>query len=340
MPNDVMREATFRLDELETVHNEAEPHPLGERDCFGDSALLAKVPMFERARRAVVTQFGYRLVSAETDFKGNYTLTPFLELGTILETRTIPFRRTTHAVRSVLEHAPSMTMTHSMLRSIFPRNCPHHETAHALFYELAQVNHGAIPLRGMDLVEVLVASEAAAVAMETLAALRCEDEKEALLLSFNVDADPFLFAEAEARHPGLRADIAALERSDPQGLFRFLAGAFLIANLRSNAVGGKPGLARWLRRHAGLDPMHDAKMVEILGALGLVVDVSFRRDLVPAFFRYLDLEAEYHALAARPLEAAFDLASSAFEQTLPAFIGVVLPRRRSFLQRQRLEASP
>ncbi len=312
--DDVDAPEPFSLAELERDHLTSE-HPLGLADCFGDGVLLARSPILDRLRRALLGH-GYRFVR-DDDFSGDYDMTPFLQLEAILAHKTIPYRPTARAVRRILERAPSMRLDHFAVRNVFARNCPHHESAHALFYEIAKGHEGE--LAGERLVDVLIASEAITVAVESFVALLSRRRSTALFLAMNADADPYLFASAERSAPGVLAAASELADHDPAAFFRFLAGAFLIANLRPAAVVAKPALSDWLASHAGIPTHLHTAARQLLGGLGFVVCVTFRTQLVPAFFRYLELEEAYLAASARPLAEAF-ASGSPFAEYLAPFV--------------------
>ncbi|GAC1353251.1 MAG: hypothetical protein NVS3B20_07900 [Polyangiales bacterium] len=307
---------TFRLDHLHQIHNN-EMHPLALLDGFGDGALLARITPLARARRALLER-GYRFVPSQ-QLSAAGDLIPLLQLASILESKTIPYRRTTAALSQVIQQAPEMRLDDLMFRDVCAASHTFHEGAHALFYEEACAVEG-VP-HGGRLVEVLVASEAFAMALEAYAALVGRRRSTALFLAVGAYSDPFAYAKFEKARPGVLDRLALLATSYPVAVMRYLASAFLIANLRPKATEGKTGLALWLADYARL-PVGHREDIGCMLAICLDMDPTFRGRTATTFFRYLGLERELLDLYAAPLEISFT-SNSPFHVHLPRSIAIL-----------------
>jgi len=287
----------FELAALDRVHREAGHHPLAIEDCFGDGVLLHRIPALARMRQALLDR-GYRFVPAGT----SYGAAPLLQLEKILETRTIPYQRSAPAIREVLTRAPAMSFDDATFKEAFQASYAFHESAHAWTWELAcERRRQRQQPEGLHRVEVLIATEAFSMAVEAVATLTDRRRSTALFLGVNSYADPFAYERQMT--PDVMRGAEGLQQEQPRALYRFLAGAFLIANLRPTAVKAQTKLACWLADWSDL--ACDVPMAEALLQLGLGVCLGFRTRVAPTFFRYLGLSTELETLQRRPLEASF-----------------------------------
>lgn len=325
-------ERTFRLAELVRAH-EREVHPLGLADVLGDGALLGRIPLLEAMRR-VVLGFGYRF-APRSELPGVNELFPVMELAAILEHRAIPYQRTAAVAKAVLARTPELRLRDEHFRDICAGSFTHHEGGHAIVWELALAAEG--PLRGARLVEVLLASEAFAMAFEQLVALRPEARAHRLtplFLALGSYANPLdrrKHASAGVRAPSEALD--ALVVAEARAVLRLLASAYMVALLRPSARIGQPALAAFFAEYAGLTGAH-AGDAEHLFDLGLFVAGDFREEIQRGFYAYLGLDDELSRLRARPLERSFEDGAAfhtfiphAIELVLQPCAGAVAPRR-------------
>ena len=312
--------ATFRLAEMEALHA-SESHSLALDDVFGDALLLRRVPTLERLRHATVG-YGYRFVPHD-ELSAAHSVMPLVQLAEILDQKTIPYRRSAPAARELLARAPEMRFDELTFRDSFEEIRIPHESAHAVFWELARAAEG--PLAGRRLVEVLVASEGFAIGFDTyvvLATLACASRSTMRFLSVNTPADPYGFGSRERKEPGLLRRLVRLVTERPAETLRLMCIGCFVSNVRPTAAAAQPELVRRLSAHAGLGPEWHEEATALIAAT-MCTDVQFRKRTAPTFFRQLGLEAEFEAFCAAPLEESFR-APAAFYTYLPLACALVL----------------
>lgn len=299
LDDDIGGERLFALDTLARVAAPEAEQPFAIADCFGDGLLLSRIPHLARLR-ARVGELGYRCVPDDDPLAGDRVI-PLLQLEHILTTRTIAFRRSTPSARAILARCPAMQFDDLTFIDTFDASHVFHEAGHALAWELVRAAEGEP--RGRRLVETLIATEAYTMAIEALAALADLRRSTALLLAINAYAHPFAYRSQERAAPGFVRRAHGLMRAQPRKMFRFLAGSFLVPNVRPAAVKADARLAAWLADWAGLEV--DAPMAEALVSLGLGICLAFRTAVAPTYFRYLGVEADLHALCKEPMGASY-----------------------------------
>jgi hypothetical protein len=310
----------FRLAALMSIHLR-EHHELQLPDTLGDGALLNRLPPLAHMRRAL-KDFGYIFMPA-SQIAGIHAMFPILELTEIFRTRTIPFRRTALAAEQVLADRPDLSMPDSLFRDICVASYSFHEGAHAIFYETACVQEG-IP-HGRRLVEVVLGSEAFAMAFEQYVALLAMVEGQrstSLFLALNAYANPLDNQRLDHGFPGAVGRLGRLALEAPAQMLTMLLNAHLVALLRPTAVAGLPGLSEQLAAYAGL-PSMDPADAEHLTSIGFHVDYEFRGHTQNNFYSCLGLEHELEAVRAEPLES-YLAGGTLIEEILPPAIDAVL----------------
>ncbi|GEM_PF-5905996 len=315
-------EPTFRLADLVRLHDSpVGRHPLEISESMGDGALLTLLPSFANVRRTLLA-LDYRFLPAR-EISGAHTIFPVLELVGILESKTIPYRKTADSARQLLKRVPDLRLDDRM----FSQNCvasyTYHEGAHAIFYEIACARDG-IP-RGGRLVEVLLASEAFAMAFEQYAALLTAGHTRRaipLFIALNSYAKPLTYATSDCAKAASIARLRDFAINRPKEILCYLACAYLIAMLRPIASVDKPALARWFADYATFIP-RQWEDAELLMAIGLQVDQVFRSDTQRNFYQLLNLERELASVLEAPLEESFR-GDAAFHSYLPHAIATVI----------------
>lgn len=313
---------TFRVAALLSIH-EHERHELELPDALGDGSLLCRIPPLERARRALM-DMAYAFVPGN-QMGGNHTMFPLLELTEILRTRTIPYRRSAVAAKQILAHRPDLSLSDSLFRETCTASYCFHEGAHAIFYERACAQEG-VP-RGRRYVEIMLASEAFAMAFEQFVALLAVVDgrrSTALFLAVSAYANPLDFQCFERDDPGVVARLGRLAVETPEKVMMIMVCAYMVALLRPTAI-ALPGLAEWLADYADLRD-ENSKDSKHLVSIGLHVEYEFRDRTQRNFYEHLGLQHELEMVRADPLES-FLKRGSPIECFLPLAMNSVMPDR-------------
>lgn len=269
-------------------------------DCLGDSNVLGAIPMLARQRQQLL-QLGYRFVP-EDQLRESERLATSLQLLQRLQTRVIPYRRTLPAVRELATFNPELCLDPTVLADVIAVNYTFHEGAHAVFYDIAGAQQGA--LAGRPLVEVLLASEGFAIAfnkMSLLLGLPTADPIMQAFFALNMSIDPYDDSWRNLDLPLQPDDIFTCAKQYPAQCLRFLASASLLAMLRPDTVVVKPGLSEHLAQAAGL-PVATWPVAVAMMKQSLQLPQRFRDRITVAFFAYNNLLDEYRAVIAQPLE--------------------------------------
>ena len=325
------------LVDLCRVHRESRhPHQIAE--LFGDGVLLTRLVPLARLRAATVG-LGYSFVPVET-LPDIYEVLPLLLLPEILETKIIPYRRNVRPLLALAEEAPFPIFDEVTFGDISPLCLVHHESAHALVFEIArQGETEALPPRGLltgtrqarRLVELLVESEGFALALDIFVAILAKvDHRASTHQLASISSPPNHMPSYDQKNGAMLRRLAGLLTAHPAPALRLLGAAAFIANLRPRATSHvSPALAERLSTFAGIPAGFEAEARELV-SLGLAIDQAFRERVAPTLFRYCQIEAEFHAVLATPLETAlapggsFDghlarvAAALAFDRPLPA----------------------
>lgn len=293
-------ERPFRLRALVMLQRR-DNHPDAQPGVLGDATLLHRLPLLARLRRAVC-MYGYRFVPAD-QISGRHSLFPLLELTEILGQRVIPIRRTENAALRIIENDPKLSLTPRLFRDICVSNYLSHESAHALFYESAVAICG--PLNDASKVEILLASEAFAMAVDQFVALLAAADgrrSTAICLSANAYVVPCDLARNPLIQPTALALAARTADHQPIETISMLAAASMVALARPSAGKGRPGMAALLAEVAGVSGLEPG-VLETLLAIGMRVDFDFRSAMQQNFYAYLGLESRYREFIAAPLNA-------------------------------------
>ena len=318
-----VRSVRFRLAALVAIH-ERESHALAMPSALGDGALLTRLKPLEHTRRALI-DMNYRF-APRPDITGIHSMFPVLELTEILRTRTIPYHRTALAARRVLADRPDLRLSDVLFRGICSASYSFHEGAHAIFYETACAQ-GGVP-RGRRFVEVMLASEAFAMAFEQFVALLAVAEgrrSTALFLAVSAYSTPFDLQCFDRDRPGVVARLAQLAVAAPGSVITMLTCSYMVALLRPTATAGHPDLALRLAEYAQL-PQTDQADRECLMSIGLHVDHEFRCSTQDNFYGYLGFRDELQEVRSAPLEF-FMSPGTPIERCLSPSIDTVLGNR-------------
>jgi len=313
---------TFRVATLLSIH-EHERHELELRDALGDGSLLCRLPPLERARRTLL-EMTYAFVPS-TQMAGIHAMFPLLELTEILRTRTIPYRRSALAAKQILVDRPDLCLSDSLFRQTCTASYCFHEGAHAIFYERACAEEG-LP-HGRRYVEIMLASEAFAMAFEQFVALLAIADgrrSTALFLAVSAYANPLDFQRFERDDPGAVERLGRLAVEAPEKVMMIMACAYMVALLRPTAV-ALPGLSEWLANYADLREENSTDSKHLV-SIGLHVEYEFRDRTQRNFYEHLGLRHELEMVRADPLES-FLRYDSPIERFLPLAMNSVIPDR-------------
>lgn len=312
----------IRLAALHTRHQTPDArHPLELPGVFGDGPLLHLFPEFVHIRKAL-TALGYRFVPAREVF-GLNSIFPTLELVTILETRAIPYRKTADAIDYFLTRAPHLGLDEQTFGELCASNFTYHEGAHAIFYEAACALEG-VP-RGQRQVEVLLASEALAMALDQYIALLASAHIGSdipTFLSLNSYSKPLSYQTDDQQQATAVLRLREHAIHTPKQVICFLACAYLISLLRPLANAGKPELVTWFANYSGL-LLSQSEDANLLLSIGLQVDPVFRGDTQRRFYRLLGLEQAYETTLAAPLASNFQ-GDAAFHCLMPHVLTTII----------------
>lgn len=329
-------EGTFELAHLVEV-NEMEAHPLGLREVFGDGVLLNRIRPLAAMRRSVF-DLGYHFAAIDK-LSPVYDALPLLQLAEILDRQVIPYRRNAVAMQQIIEASKTMHFDELTFRDLAPQCLTSHESAHAVFFEVARRNDGELldpshrrpgSVAARRFVEVLVASEGFALGFDVfivLVALADPRPSTMHFLSVNSAADQYGFATYDRENPGVLARLSRLALAYPAELLRLLCASCLISNLRPRASSfAKPELVTWLSKYARFPRGYEIE-ANCIASIGLKIDYAFRMRTAPTLFRFLGLENEFRAVSGEPLEAAFE-ESAPFSSCFDGVLDMVGSARR------------
>jgi hypothetical protein len=265
---------------------------------------------------------GYEFVALD-EMSVAEKMAPELRLLEVLRQKRMPYTPLGVGVQQFLASSPSVRFDDVGLTRICRGNNTPHEGAHAAIFEAAVAKFG--PLEGRRVVEALIAGEGFAMAFEfwlTLLLMNLEERTTPIFFALNAAQDPYSLASLEHDAPGILARLGELAVAMPAAVMKLLAATGLIANVRPNARAFRDELFSFLLAYAGLEgaKTDDAKML-VRVALGL--DDNFRNVTARTFFRFCELEPEYDALCALPLEHHFG-AGAVFNECLPVAIDMVV----------------
>jgi hypothetical protein len=272
-----------------------------------------------------VRQHNYSFAPADS-IAGAHSMFPLVELTEILDKRIIPYRRTANAAQQLLARTRDVAMSQRLFRDLCVANYVAHESAHALFYEIALAGEGS--LADDRYVETLLISEAFAIAFEQFVALIATLDGRrttALFLATNAYVTPSDIVRNPLVEPDAIRIVAKLAVAAPMAVLALLSAVNLIALIRPNAGGAKPALAERLASLIGLEAL-DARALDALLAIGLRVDFDFRSIMQRNFYEYLGLEGHYARFISRRIEDVLS-ESVVFTTYLPDAIECVTSER-------------
>jgi hypothetical protein len=314
-------EPSFRLTDLHAIHDR-ERHPLEIRGVLGDGVLLGGIPVFARLRRAVLG-YGYRFLSSR-ETNGINQIFPVMELAAIYDSKTIPYLPTSAAMESLLERRSDLRFVDIPFSEMCSSNHVHHESAHALFYELGCAQ--GMP-RDKLLVEMLLGAEAFAMALERYVALLPVSDRRSTALflalgSYSTPLERAKHSEKLGRAGMVYPDrLGELAHDHPREVLQFLTFSFLLPLLRPGVGRASPGLVHAFAQIVGL-PETDEPELTVLLTLGLYVDPEFLLKTQQDFFGFLGLGAQLEAIRTDPLEEMLS-SGSRFHTNLTAAVNVV-----------------
>lgn len=311
--------------QLATLHERHQApgarHPLELTGVIGDGYLLHLFPEFVHVRTALA-ELDYRFVPAHEVF-GLNSIFPTLELVNILETRAIPYRKTADAIQYFLSRSPNIGFDEQTFGELCVSNFTYHEGIHAIFYEIACALEG-VP-RGLRLVEVLLASEAMAMAFDQYIALIASAHAGSaipVLLSLNSYSKPLSYLTEDQQ---LAPDVLRLRElaiDSPKQVICFFACAYLISLMRPLVNAGKSELVEWFVAYSGL-VLQKPGDATLLLSIGLQVDSVFRGETQRRFYRLLGIEQEYEMALAAPLASNFQ-GNAALHVLMPYAVATII----------------
>lgn len=304
-------ETMVDLAELARLHQEA-THPDRLDDVFGDGALLARLKPLARLRQRV-RAFGYRFVSLDT-LPGIYTILPLVLLPEILEQRTIPYRANARTMIDFAAGATGPIFDEVTFEDTSPLCLVHHESAHALFFEIVRKAEGeGLRAKGnapgskgaRRLVEVLVESEGFALGLDIFVAIQAfVDPRRATNQLRSINSPPHQLALYDRGHPGMMTRLATLVAAHPFHALKTLATGAYVANLRPRATNQvSEAFAERVLGFVGMPAGFEVEGRELL-SIGMTIDFAFRQRLAPTLFRYLGIEREFEAVLGTALDQA------------------------------------
>ena len=287
------------------AHHRSTPHPDSVVGVLGDGALLHELPLLA-ANRRIVREGGFSFVP-DTETPEAWRVFPMLHLAHMMKRRAIPYRNTLDALQQLLDTCPGLEFDAASLSFLCEGNALNHECAHAQV--LLQAEAAGVSFRGAEFVELLLTTEAFAIALEHAVACGVMQDGSTItkvLLSINGYANPFELATRFTNGPGRASRLERFAKQSPQSFMMLLAASAHLGNLRPTVREPSGDLVARLVEMVELsdDDIEESVLRDVVG-IGLSIDQAFRTQTASTFFRFLRLEGHWVDLLKRPLEEAF-----------------------------------
>jgi hypothetical protein len=317
------------LTELARLH-EADAHPHRLTEVFGDGVLMTRIPALGRLRE-LVKGYGYRFVRLET-LPDIYSVLPLVLLPEILDGRVIPYRANAAALLDIAASTSAPIFDAITFEDISPLCLIHHESAHALFFEVVREHEGAAFHAGGHvtgtreahrLVAALIESEGFALGLDIFVTLFVQvDARASTRRIHSISTPSHTLPEYERRNPGMVARLAALAAAHPAAVLKLICTGAYIANLRPRATNQvSPKLAERCMAFARMPDGFAVEGRELL-SVGMTIDYAFRQRLAPTLFRYIRIEHEFEQVLATSLETALTTGGD-FDRDIDAAIATL-----------------